>query len=193
MRLVLALSVPAALLSACGAPDPPDGFPSAEAMGVEDLDGIEEDSLVTTVGMCPVGAEPFSALDATNGRQVRYVSDQSPAVGLFELGESRVEGVLAAARAAPETCATRQARLELDEAVAAAIASASGLDDSEVVVLDGEDGISPPVAVYRRAAASLGDGRLVVVTTGDEADDLLEQQVVAAVESAREVTGVPRR
>ncbi|MEJ5868945.1 hypothetical protein WDV85_14480 [Pseudokineococcus sp. 5B2Z-1] len=143
--------------------------------------------------MCPVGDEPFSSLSATNGRQVRYVAEQRPAVGLFELGEGRVEEVVAVARAAPGACSTRQARLELDEDVAAAVASRAGLDASEVVVLTGEDGISPPVSVYRRAAAGLGDGRLVVVTSGDVPDGLLEQQVVAAVDSAREVTGVPRR
>ncbi len=193
MTRAAALLVSTGLIAACGSPAPPDGFPSGDAMGVQDLQAVEEDSLVSTVGSCPVGAEPFSSLSATNGRQVRYVSEQRPVVGLFELGASQVEDVVAAARAAPEVCSTRRTRLQLDEDVAAAIASGAGLDESAVVVLTGEDGTSGPVSVYRRAAADLGDGRVVVVTTGDVADGLLQQQALAAVESAREVTGVPRR
>lgn len=192
-RHVPALSMSLLVLAACGAPEAPRGFPSGGEMGLEDLASVEEDTLVSTMGLCPAGREPFAPLGAQNGRQVRYVAEQQPVVGLFDLGETRVDEVLAAARVSPLVCSAWRARLELDADVAADVAAAAEVETSAVVALLGADGGGADPARYRRVAVSLGDGRLVLLTTGDVGDDTVVQQVAAAVRTASTVQGVPRR
>jgi len=196
-RALPALLVVGALVACSGGGAVPAGYPSSSDLGLAEDASVTEDDDFVAVGDCRPEESGSAQLLRADGGQLRYTQgDVYVNVAVYGLPSAAdASDAVAVLAGSPSACSSDDFPVQPDEASRLEVAEATDLPLESVAAVDGAL-VSPggdPYQSFRRAAAALGDGRVVVVTVASPSDRVstVVESAAAAVEAARSVDGVP--